>query len=158
VVAALAACSACADAPAADGDEGSSGPAKCGMTSCLDHVHVAVVAEGGLFAGGSYAIAWSLDGVDDDCGFTVATTAQACDGDPPCAQADDCDADFGLASQPQFFALDIVGAPELLELTVLRDNVVVLQTGFAPSYEDVHPNGEDCPPTCAQASASVDLP
>lgn len=144
-------------APASD-ESSSSGPVECGMTSCTDQLLVSLVAEGQVLGGGAYAVGWSLDGVDDDCSFTIGGDAEQCDGDPPCAIGSDCHADFGFASVPQFVALAIEGAPELFEITVLRDGDVVLEDGFAPQYEDFHPNGEDCPPTCARGSASLDLP
>jgi hypothetical protein len=150
----------CESAPPAGDDDSSSssGAAMCGMTNCIDEVLLSLVAQGNVLTGGSYAIGWSLDGVDDDCSFTIAGTSDECGGDPPCALDNDCAADFDFASMPQFVSLAITGAPHLFEITVIRDGDVVLEDGFAPQYEDFHPNGSDCPPVCARSSATLDLP
>ncbi|MBC8071501.1 MAG: hypothetical protein IAG13_24450 [Deltaproteobacteria bacterium] len=158
VLATASALAGCPDDGASNDDDGSSGATMCGEISCSDRVRVSFTAPSGQLGAGAYTVAWSSDGVDDDCSFTLVADAEACDGDPPCVTADDCDADFGLVGAPQFVALDIPGKPALLELTVLRDQAIVLEDGFAPQYADVHPNGEACPPTCALAEASFDLP
>jgi len=128
------------------------------MTSCNDELLVSLVAEGQVLTPGSYAIGWSIDGVDDDCSFVIAADADACGGDPPCAPSNDCDADFGFSSMPQFVVLAIAAAPEQFEITVLRDGDVVLESGFSPQYEDYYPNGSACPPVCAQSAAELALP
>jgi hypothetical protein len=158
VLAAVSALAGCPDDGASSDEDGSSGATMCGEISCSDRVRVSFTAASGQLTAGSYAVAWANDGVDNDCSFTLAADAAACDGDPPCVTADDCDADFGLTAQPQFVALDLPGQPALVELTVLRDNAIVFEDGFAPQYADVHPNGEACPPTCALAEASFELP
>ncbi len=148
----------CEGATPRDEQDTSSDSGACGMTSCTDQLLVSLVAEGQVLAGGAYAIGWSNDGVDDDCSFVIEGDAAACGGDPPCASANDCDADFGFSSAPQFVVLEIMAAPEMFEITVLRDGDVVLETGFSPQYEDFYPNGSECPPVCAQSAAELALP
>lgn len=151
---------ACAGDPSSSDDTAAdSGPGECGTVSCHDSVRISLVAAADVLTGGLYHVAWSLDGVDQDCSFEILGGPGACDdGDPLCAGTNECGAELNFGTLPQSIALDIVGAPQLFELTVLRDGEVLIETGFAPQYQDVHPNGEDCPPVCRQAAAGIDLP
>ena len=54
--------------------------------------------------------------------------------------------------------LGAVRASSSFTLTLARDGVVVLTKTFVPTYAPYHPNGGDCPPTCAAASDALDVP
>ncbi|MBX7084334.1 MAG: hypothetical protein K1X88_34325 [Nannocystaceae bacterium] len=138
-----------------DDDGGSSG---CGMLVCEDRLRVSLVAAAGVFDGGAYTLAWTVDGVEDGCGFVLSGDAMACDGDPPCVLEGDCEAEFGLVAQPQFVLVDVTPAPHAFSLAVLRDDAVLTQTSFVPHYDTVYPNGPDCLGSCRVAAAAIDVP
>ena len=42
--------------------------------------------------------------------------------------------------------------PRNFDITLIRDSSEVASQSFEPDYTESRPNGEDCPPVCAQAS------
>lgn len=130
----------------------------CSMLGCDDELQISLVALAGVFDGGEYSVATEVDGVTESCNFTLSGESDACFGDPPCAVANDCDAEFGFAVMPHFVLLHVPGAGEVVRLGVARDSSTLVDLTFAPEYDDYWPNGSDCPPMCKVASAAVDVP
>jgi hypothetical protein len=131
---------------------------ECGTLACDDELQISLVAQGGVFEGGEYTVATDVDGVVASCGFSMSGEASDCFGDPPCAVANDCEAEFGFAVMPHFVLLHVPGAGEVVRLGVARDTSTLVDVTLVPEYEDYWPNGSDCPPMCKVASASVDVP
>ncbi|MBK6923413.1 MAG: hypothetical protein IPH07_38860 [Deltaproteobacteria bacterium] len=153
---AITACVAPVPHVAATMDDG--GSTGCGTRQCTDLLRVSLIASAGVFDGGSYALAWSVDGVDDGCGFVLSGDAASCGGDPPCVLDGDCPAEFGFTVPPHSVLVDIEPAPTQFSMTVLRDGEVIAESSFAPQYDTYFPNGADCEPSCRLGAASIDVP
>lgn len=49
------------------------------------------------------------------------------------------------------------GGPETVTLEVLRDGAMIAQATYTPRYQEVHPNGDHCPPSLEQARESLEI-
>lgn len=128
------------------------------MSGCRDPLQLSLVATGGVFVGGSYAVVIELDDDIQSCSFALSGEASDCSDDPPCVLDNDCDAQFGFAVLPHFVLLGVEPAAELVRLGVARDTTNLVDVTLSPEYQDYFPNGSDCQPVCKTASASIDVP
>jgi hypothetical protein len=131
---------------------------ECGMLSCDDELQISLVALGGVFTGGDYDVAVSVDDDVTSCGFVLSGDSSDCGGDPPCVLVNDCAADFGFAVRPHFVLLRVQPAADVVQIGIARDEASLLEETLAPDYQDYWPNGSDCAPMCRIASASIDVP
>ncbi|MCP4249122.1 MAG: hypothetical protein GY778_18925 [bacterium] len=85
------------------------------------------------------------------CYFTVSDDCAA----THCVKSADCSATYMVGYQehsiPDRVVIDYPVIELQVEVTVLRDGIIVGQAVFHPIYEAIQPNGPDCPPTCLQA-------
>ena len=97
-----------------------------------------------------------LTGQAESCAFTISDDPEAC-AIPPCVTDSTCNAIYLIQETPQRIGL-MFGVVATLDITVSRDAIEVAQESFTPAYGVIAPNGPDCAPNCAQASAVLTIP
>lgn len=63
--------------------------------------------------------------------------------------------DLGVWCSPDFVTIE--DSPGSLAMTLTFPDGTTTNADAKPVYEEVFPNGEDCPPTCEQASFDIDV-
>ena len=58
-------------------------------------------------------------------------------------------------SKQQLPGLHVEGTPKSVQIQVHRDKALVADADLSPKYQEVQPNGPDCPPTCHSAAVDV---
>ena len=58
-------------------------------------------------------------------------------------------------SQQSLPGLHVEGTPKSVQIQVHRDKALVADADLSPKYQELQPNGPDCPPTCHSAAVDV---
>ena len=98
---------------------------------------------------------------------TVDGTAYSCDAAIPLAGSSTVCGTGGVVSiflsgteldpsEQSLPGLHVEGTPKSVKIHVERDRDPVADADLSPTYQELQPNGPDCPPTCH--SAAVDVP
>jgi hypothetical protein len=126
-------------------DGGSTG---CTEIGCTEGLGVIIHPAGSSFPPGDYQIEATLDGTANVCTFTIDSAGAVAN--------QQCDV-FFLALTASNLLMIGYPAAATLDLSIRIDDVEVHADQITPSYTQFAPNGEDCPPTCAQAEIDVQL-
>ena len=97
---------------------------------------------------------------------TVDGTAYACDATIPLEGSSTVCGTGGVVSiflsgteldpsKQSLPGVHVEGAPKSVQIQVHRDKALVADADLSPKYQEVQPNGPDCPPTCHSAAVDV---
>jgi hypothetical protein len=149
---------ACSPAASGSGEGGAVSEATgCGDATCTSGLRIALVSL--VFTPGAYTVSTVADELESVCGFVVGGSEDGCGIEAPCLLDDDCDADVNLSFPPHSVVVTVGrGAPEVVDVVILRGGQELVATTLAPAYQTYEPAGVGCDPLCEVASAQLDLP
>jgi len=135
-----------------DGDDSNGGDA-CTEMGCIDGLTVSF--EPALMGKGTYTFDVTVDG-----------TAYSCDAAIPLEGSSTVCGTGGVVSiflsgteldpsEQSLPGLHVEGTPKSVQIQVHRDKALVADADLSPKYQEVQPNGPDCPPTCHSAAVDV---
>jgi hypothetical protein len=58
-------------------------------------------------------------------------------------------------SEQSLPGLHVEGTPKSVQIQVHRDEALAADADLSPKYQETHPNGAHCPPTCHSAAVDV---
>ncbi len=129
----------------------------CSEASCESGLRIALVSN--VFTPGGYTLSSVADGVESVCGFVIGGQEDGCGPQGPCLLEDDCGAVASLSFPPHSVVVQVgPGAPEVVEVVVLRGGSEIAGSTFVPTYQTFAPAGPGCEPVCEVASAQLDIP
>jgi len=133
-------------------DSGADASAACGSEECTDELVVEVIrSDNDAFLTGCYRFAFEdATGLYEiECYLAYAESGFECtlgDIDVITVMSD-------LAGTRIW--LTALGAPEIVAVSVEYNGLLLGQREMMPSYEEVYPNGYECPPVCYAAEESM---
>lgn len=122
------------------------GGVSCTEIGCDDGFFLTIQPESGTFADGDYVIDTEIDGVADTCTITIGAMVQS-----------DCNALIDVSNTPNRIDILFGGMPASITVVITQNATELANVTFMPSYMEVQPNGEGCPPVCQQASGEISL-
>lgn len=136
-----------------DGSDSMGGGDACTEIGCIDGL--SVTFEPALAGKGTYTFDVTVDGTAYSCDATIPLegSSTVCGtGGVVSIYLSGSELDPSDQSLP---GLHVEGTPKSVRIQVHRDKALVADADLSPKYQEVQPNGPDCPPTCHSAAGDV---
>lgn len=125
----------------------------CGVEECSDLLEVEVIrADNQQFMGGVYAFEVLFPDqsmLSIQCLLNYAEQGLICDSGDLTEMIAAIDP-TGLA-----FTISMIEAPQIADVSVRYNDLLIGERVLTPSYEEIEPNGPDCPPLCFVGEAAM---
>ena len=125
----------------------------CTEIGCIDGLTVNF--EPALMGKGTYTFDVTVDGTAYSCDATIPLegSSTVCGkGNVVSIFLSGTELDPSQQSLP---GLHVEGTPKSVQIQVHRDKALAADADLSPTYQEVQPNGPDCPPTCHSAAVDV---
>lgn len=127
----------------------------CTDVGCNNGLEIAVAKKITPWENGKYTFAVDADGKKATCTVVQPFVAES---DIVCSNAELFQADLVGGADQGVSALRVFAVATKISITVSRDGTQLATQDYAPTYNDVQPNGPSCDPTCHQATADLAVP
>ncbi len=139
--------------PPEDPDLDADASANCTEIGCTDSLVIQVIrADNMAFLSGSYKFKVLLPDYSEywiECYLAYTEAGLSCStGDTSFIYAE-----LGIGGQTIW--IQVLYAPESLMLTIESNGYKIGERTIWPAYEELFPNGDDCPPTCWEAEETM---